>query len=390
MKILIVHNCYINRGGEESAVEADIAILKKNGHEVDVYYRENVEIVKSSLLGKINHLLQLSWSRQTYQDIKSKISTFKPDLVHCHNIFYLVTPAVYDACREMNVPVVQSLHNYRLFIPSGLLFPNTPVVAGDPQKTLWKSIGQRSFKNSHLLTFLLVGMLSKHWKQKTWQTKVNAFIALTQFAKQQFVEMSLPAEKVFVKPNAISHKDDCKVQPMGNYYAYIGRISEEKGIKVLIEAWKNDYPLLRVIGDGPLLDEIRMLIKKNDLKNVELCRHLPKEQLEPVLACARCVIVPSICYENFPMIIAEAFAYGVPVLASRLGSHLEIISEGKTGWLFDVDDIGSVRKKLEQVFNDEGQLERMRQTVYKEYESKYSDKSSYKNLIGIYAKVMNA
>lgn len=387
MRILIAHNHYNQAGGEDAVVKTESALLKKFNQEVYLYERHNKEIDSYSLFKKLNFLLRLDWSKDSYRQIKKIIREFRPDVAHFHNIFFVMTPSVYFACKEEGVPVVQSQHNFRLICSNGLLFRDNQVCEECVQKTLWRGVYHRCYKNSRLATALVVRMLQKHWKQDTWRKMIDLHIALSEFSRQKLVAGGIPPHKIVVKPNFI-YPDSKNQRTDRGYALYVGRLSVEKGVYVLLDAWKSIKNLpLKIMGDGPLSGRLQSYVESQGIHQVDFLGYVPEGRYEECMKGAKILIVPSVCYENFPRVIAEAFSYGIPVVASRLGSMEELVKDKETGLLFRAGDPHDLKEKITWMLEHGDELEQMGKKARREYEEKYAAETSYKNLMDIYRKV---
>ncbi len=384
MKILIAHNRYQHPGGEDAVVKTEYALLKSYGEDVRLYERNNTEIDSLSPGEKLKLLFSYRWSQSSYREFKKIIDEFKPDIVHLHNIFFLLTPSVYAACQERNIPVVHSQHNFRLLCSNGLFFRENHICEECLKHTLWRGVRYGCYKNSRILTALIVAMIDHHWKKGTWLKMVDAFITATEFGKKKFIEGGIPPEKIFVKPNFL-YPDPGKREKEEGYALYAGRLSEEKGIEILVRAWQYvSAAPLKVMGDGPLMERVKNIVKDKKVNNVEFLGFQSKENAARYMKGARFIIVPSLCYESFPRIIAEAFAYGIPVLASELGTMESLIDDGRTGRLFEPGNERDLAKIAEWMFGYPEVLELMGVNARQEYENKYSAQKNYQFLKNIY------
>lgn len=390
MRILIGHNYYKISGGEDAVVEAEYSLLKDSGQEVFLYRRSNVELDSSSLAGKFRHLRRLGWSPRTYKDIKAIIKRFRPDVAHFHNIFYVITPAAYFACKDEGIPVVQSQHNFRLLCSNGLFYRQNKVCEDCLDKSLWQGVYHGCYGNSRVLTAFIAGMLMDHWKKGTWEHMVDIYITASRFGRQKLIDAGINSNKVLVKPNFVYPDPGIdKNERNGRYALYVGRLSAEKGIEVLCDAWKAvpDFPL-RIIGDGPLADALLERVRRLGITNVEFLGYVDHVQYERNMREAAFLIVPSLSYENFPRVVAEAFAYGVPVVASRLGSLEEIIEDKGNGILFDAGDPSDLARKARWMIAQRAERQRMGSYARQAFEQKYSARQNYGQLMNIYKKVV--
>ena len=253
--ILLVHNRYRQRGGEDRVVDSEIALLRDNGHKVVTYIPDNLDISqKGPLLA-----LQTIWNKKTYSDITKIIVTDKPAIVHFHNTLPLVSPSGYYAAGAMGIPVVQTLHNYRLSCVNALLFREGHACEDCLGNFVaWRGVTRRCYRNSYASSATVAAVSSIHRLMGTWRSKIDAYIALSEFSRRKFIAGGLPADKITVKPNLISDKPAIDRRPRG-YILFVGRLSAEKGIEILLKAWERlAHPVeLRIAGDGPLADLVQ-------------------------------------------------------------------------------------------------------------------------------------
>jgi glycosyltransferase involved in cell wall biosynthesis len=389
LKIVIVHNAYQQAGGEDAVVSAEKALLLRAGNEVHEYLRHNNEIKSGGTCSNITLGFRTVWSTSSQNELHSLLKAWKPDVVHFHNTFPLISPAAYYACRELGVPVVQTLHNYRLFCAAGAFFRDGQVCEDCLTKSRWQALRHACYRQSRGASATVVAMLSFHHWYGTWNNLVDRYIALSEFSRAKFVEAGLPAEKIIVKPNFACAATGVSAESR-DYAVFVGRLSEEKGLRTLLQAWSRVNPkyALRVIGDGPLFNDLQSEIRRLGLSNVHLEGRLPREESLEVLQNAKVLILPSNCYENFPMTIVEAYAYGTPVIASRLGAMAEIVDDGRTGLHFTPGDADDLAKKVEWAWAHPKEMRDMGRNAHKEYETKYTAERNYKLLLEVYQQVM--
>lgn len=238
MKILIVHNSYQQPGGEDVARDAEVRLLRRAGYSVLEYSRSNSEISGSSLLVQLSLASETLWSRRAYRDLHVLLSKEKPDVAHFHNIFPLISPSACYACADAGVPLVQTLHNYRLLCPAATFFREGRPCEGCIRRGVaWPGILHACYRNSRSASAVTAAMAAMHRAMRTWTNRVGVYISLSEFARNKFVEGGLPIEKIVVKPNFVEH-DPAPKPPGGHYVLYLGRLSEEKGIRVLLGAWR--------------------------------------------------------------------------------------------------------------------------------------------------------
>ncbi|HJX83300.1 MAG TPA: glycosyltransferase family 4 protein, partial [Candidatus Angelobacter sp.] len=372
MKILIVHNVYQQRGGEDAVVEAESRLLEDNGHTVILYRRHNDELRRRKMIGAFSTAVGTVWATDSYRALSLLLMREKPQVAHFHNTLPLVSPAGYYACCAAGVPVVQTLHNYRLLCPAATFLRNGRICElclG--HRFAWPSVVHACYRHSRPSSAAVAGMLWIHRFMRTWATKVNLYVALSEFARRKFIQGGFASDRLVVKPNFV-HNDPGARSVRGDYAFFAGRHSEAKGLSVLIRAWSNlrvQVPL-RIAGDGPLRAEIEQQVLQRKLTNISFLGFLPEEETRRQMSGARFLIVPSLWFEGFPMVIAEAFALGVPVVCSRLGSLEEIVEDHKTGLHFEPDNADDLSTKIEWLWTHGEESEEMGKAARRQFEAR--------------------
>ena len=388
MKILLVHNFYQQPGGEDVVFRVEKELLTKNGHTVLSYTDHNDRVNQLSLLSKLSNTF---YSTSTFNKISDILISEQPDIVHCHNTFPLISPSVYYACHAANIPVVQTLHNFRLKCLNALLFRENRVCEDCLGKFMaLKGIRHKCYRDSLAQSTVTALMLSGHKLVNTWKNKVDQYIALTEFAKQKFIESGLPEEKIVVKPNFIDdpisqHQLENTGKPNQQFGFFVGRLSEEKGIRDLVAAHQQPNNIeIQVAGDGPL----KTFLEDKQSEYIKYLGRLNKEQVIQKMQEAAYLIFPSTWYEGFPMVLVEALACGLPVIASKLGSMAEIIQDGYTGLHFTPGDAEDLAAKIRWANEHPEEMAQMGRNARKEYEAKYTVERNYEMLMGIYERVI--
>lgn len=387
MRILIIHNHYLEKGGEDEVVSSEIKMLKDFGHSIIFYERSNKEIVKLPFFKKLYFFANdIIWSQSVYKEVKEIVKKEKPDIAHIHNIFVSITPSVYDALSEENIPVVQTLHNYRLLCLNGLFYRDNKICQDCVKLNLIPSLIHRCYRKSFFLTLFLKRMLDFHFKKKTFQEKIDTYIVLSEFSKKKFTEADFPKDKIYVKPNFVDLKAEKRTMP-GDYTLFIGRLINYKGINILITAYQRlkGYQL-KIIGGGPLFDKLKKKTEK--MNSIELLGRLSYEQTINYIKICKFLIVPSECYETFGRVIVEAFACGVPVVASNIGAIKEIVADGISGLLFNPGDIDDLSKKIKYLMGNNALIISMGEEARRVYEEKYTSEKNYTILMEIYKKTI--
>jgi len=383
MKILFAHNFYQLSGGEDVVVASEIELLRRFGHDVELYSVSNDTI--KGLRSKFVTAISSAYSSKSCLLFKEKLRTYCPDIVHVHNFFPLLTPSIYDACCDLNIPLVQTLHNYRTICCGAYLLRNGKVCEKCLDHSPYYGVLHRCYRNSFIASATLAHMISFHHYRKTWQTKIDAFISLTSFSKDVFIKAGFPASRIWVKPNFISGSQPIRQQAKREGALFVGRLSDEKGIITLLEAWKNIPYTLKIAGDGPL----RTLVEENQGTHVRYLGSLKPSEVREEMASSAFLVMPSIWYEGFPMVLVESFACGLPVVVSKLGSMAEIVSDGINGLHFSPGDSSSLKEKVEWAVHNLDKLDAMGRNAFDTYTNKYTADINYKLLMNIYSTAIN-
>jgi glycosyltransferase involved in cell wall biosynthesis len=385
MKIIIAHNLYQQPGGEDVVVQQEMQMLRDAGHQVVHYERSNHETEKFTGTKLVTLFAHTTWSTDTRREFETLLLRERPDVVHVHNTFVMISPSIYEACKHAGVPVVQTLHNYRLFCPASTFLRNGLPCEDCVTGSLLSSVRHRCYRGSTGASAAAATMLAVNHKRGTYENDITRYIALTNFARDKFVECGLPAEKMLVKPNFV-HPDPGERQLIGNGAVFMGRLTPEKGMATALKAWKLLPPEmeLKVIGDGPSLDDLRRIAMDLRLKNVTFLGRLPRQRAFEYLANARFLLFPSEWYESFPMTILEAYAHGVPVVAARMGVMPEIVKENQIGLLYEPRNPQSLAEVVEGLWRNIGWIRQLSKNARREYETLYTAEENYRQLMAIY------
>ncbi len=377
MRVLIVHNFYQIPGGEDAIVREELSLLRRNGVDVDLFSATNSDI--RGRLGGIAAALQVVYSPRARRAISKKLATFLPDVVHIHNFFPLLSPSILDACLSAGVPSVLTLHNFRILCPGALLYPDETLRERSLRHACWWTVPKRVYRNSAAATLCVAAMVEFHKRFGTWTRKVDRFIALSNYAKRTFTLGGLPAERIIVKPNSVAQPSTFSgLRREGGLF--VGRLCEQKGIGVLLQAWKDlDCPL-RIIGDGPLSDMIR---RCGNNRIVYLGRQ-PSEVVEREMQAAKFLILPSIGHEMFPVTVLEAFSNELPVICSELPSLAELVDAGVTGLKFPAGDADALAAQVRWAISNGPALQNLGRRAHAIYEERYTPEANFKQLVGIY------
>ena len=379
MRTLVVHNSYQQPGGEDAAVSIETALLEAHGHETLRLHADNDSI--QGAWRSLRTAVQCVYSVPARRAMASAISDFRPDVVHVHNFFPLLTPSIYDACRDAHVPVVQTLHNYRIVCAAGNLLRDGRVCEQCLSRSAYGAVRHRCYRDSATATLPVAHMVETHRRRGTWHRKVDLFVALSEFAMAKFVQAGLPKSRIAVKPNGLAA--DPPWRPLhgdATSAVYAGRLSEEKGIDTLVEAWRELAVPLRVLGSGPMAPALRSLQNPH----VSVLGHRPSNAVATELGEAMFVVMPSICYENLPLTLIESFAHARAVVASRIGSLAERVEHGRTGLLFEPGDAVGLANTVRWAADHPDEMRAMGLRAREVFEREYTPEANYRRLMAIY------
>jgi glycosyltransferase involved in cell wall biosynthesis len=391
VKILVVHNPYQLLGGEDIVFQQECRLLRREGHEVLTYCRTNDEIKTLGPLEKLALAPRTIWASDSKRQLAKLLSDEKPDLVHVHNTFIMISPSAFSACYEAGIPVVHTLHNYRLMCPSGTFYRQGHVCEDCSTRSLWQGIRHACYHDSSAMTAVVASMIAVHRQLDTWTHPLHYYIALSQFARSKFIESGMPERQIFVKPNFVD-PDPGACAEKEDYAVFVGRLSPEKRVSTLLNAWEacaSRFPL-RILGGGPQLGELKEVAREKNLDGVEFMGQIPRNQAVATIRKARFLIFSSEWYENFPVTIVEAFASATPVICSRLGAMQEIVADGRTGLHFEPGNAQDLAQKMDWGWTHRDEMTAMGKAARAEYEQRYASDKNYLELIAIYEQVLKA
>ena len=384
MRVLVVHNEYLYRGGEDAVRALETELLASRGHAVETFVETNERVAR---LGQLETATRAVWSREAYREVRRRLRRGRHDVMHVHNFFPLVSPSAYYAARDEGVPVVQTLHNYRLLCLNSTFYRDGHVCEECLGKPVpWPGVVHRCYRGSRAGSAAVATMLTVHRAARTWSELVDVYVALTEFARAKLVEGGLPAEKIRVKPNFVA-PDPGVGQHGGGYFLYVGRLSAEKGISTLLAGWERlgGVPPLKIVGAGPLEDAVVAAVRR--LPGVEWLGPRAPVEVAALMRDAFAVVVPSECYETFGRAAIEAHATAAPVVASDLGAVAEVVEHGRTGLRFRAGDPTALAEAVTALWSSPGEARRMGEEGRHGYETAYTADANYRALLEIYASV---
>ncbi|MFT7381272.1 MAG: glycosyltransferase involved in cell wall biosynthesis [Roseivirga sp.] len=379
MKIVQVHNFYQNLTGDDSVVQEEYQLLTKNGHQVHQFLKHNTDLKATGLLGKVRAAANLRNSAQVGKEFGAMLKIEKPDIVHVHNIFPLITPIVFQVCQEMAVPVIQTLHNYRLLCVNTLFYRDGHICDDCLiEGSLKPGVTNRCYKNSYVQSALLSDSISFHFRKGTWANSVDQYFCLSEFAKEKFIQGGIPKEKLSVKANFVD--EPINEITYESFILFAGKLEEQKGLLDFIELAKSKPEInFKVAG---FCDDTTIFAS---FANVEYLGEITRDKLMEYMSTCQAVLFLSKMYEGMPMTILEAFAHKKAVVARNQGAMKEMIDHGQNGLLFS--SFGELSNNLDQLIKDNRYLE-LGDNAFTTFRSLYSSDNGYHQLVNGYQKAI--
>jgi glycosyltransferase involved in cell wall biosynthesis len=381
--VVSVYNRYLDRGGEDEVFESEADLLERYGWRV-IRVTEQTRTPR-----RVTEAVELAagtaWSRKWHRRISRIVEREHVTVAHVHNWFPVMSPSIYDAFGKAGVPVVQTLHNYRLGCLKATLYRDGRVCEDCLGLAIpWPGVRHACYRGSRMQSSVVAAVLVLHRALQTWTKRVDQYVALSEFARRKLVDAGLPKQKIVVKPNFV-WPDPGVREHAGSYALYVGRVSHEKGVETLLRAWSGLGGIpLKIVGDGPLRADAEALAATEHLQNVEFLGRLSRSDVLSHIKRARLVIFPSEMYENFPLILIESFACGVAVLTTRLGSMAEIVQDSRTGLHFIPGSADDLAAKVRYAWDHPDIMDRLGATARRAYELKYTAERNYVALARIY------
>jgi glycosyltransferase involved in cell wall biosynthesis len=392
VKILLVHNHYGSGApsGENRVFELERDLLRRNGHEVETFERHSDTLRLQGKRGMVQGALTTPWNPITAQAVKKTITLFRPDVVHAHNTFPMISPSIFAAAQ--GCARVLTLHNYRLVCPAAIPMRNGSTCTECIDKSsVMPSLRYGCYRSSRLATLPLAASVSLHRRRGTWKRDVEAFIALSEFQRGIMVRAGLPMERISVKPNFYPGNPlEKPFDQRPSRVVFAGRLGAEKGVEDLIQAWLSwgaDAPELRILGDGELRAQLEA--KSKGARNIVFLGQVGPAEAEGEIEQARLLVLPSRWFEGFPMVLREAFALGTPVAVSDKGPLPEIASQAD-GVLFRANDPAHLLSEVRNRWSDTARLSSMALASKRAFYSNYSEQKNLEMLLDIYDRAMFA
>ncbi len=386
MKILVIHNNYQSRSGEEIVMEQESALLRERGHTVITYRRTNDEVKQFNALQAAALPARITWAPDAAQHVRALIKRERPDIAHIHNTHFMMSPSVIHACAALDVPVVHTLHNFRLICPAATLFRDGGVCEDCVGKPVpYPGVRHACFRDSHVQSATLATSTTLHRLIGTYN-RVSRFITPTEFARQKLIQGGLNPDQIVTKPHFLSPSPAATPPDTPRpHILFVGRLSPEKGVHTLIDAWRSlpDIPL-HLIGDGPLSSQVDRLMHNNPSHCIKPLGRLPRDRVYEEMRAAHALVFPSVCYETFGMVAIEALAVGTPVIVTNHGAPAEIIQPGVTGWHVPPGDADALAAAVRHAWTHPDEVNAMRQTARQTYRDHYTAETNYHQLMDIY------
>lgn len=383
MKVLVVHNRYRYRGGEDIAVDEEIAALRAAGLLAAACIVSNDAL--DSTPAKIRAAVGAANSQAGTELVKAAIAKHAPDVVHVHNFFPNISPAVHAVARRAGVATVQTFHNFRAICANALLMrdgaPCETCIDRSPYWGAWRAC----YRGSIIGSIASAHMIAAHRNAGTWRESVDRIIVLSRFARERFVRAGFPAEKLVVKPNSVDDPGP-PAEASRSGFVFAGRLSREKGVLVLAEAARLTQATIEIFGEGPLEAEVRASAPAN----LSVHAPLPRAEVRRRVAAAEAIVVPSLCYEGAPMVISEAMAAGTPIIVSRIGALPELVPEGQAGLQARAGDPADLAAQIDRIAADPAGARSMGRRARALYESDRTPEANLKALQAIYAGALDS
>ena len=386
MKILLCHNYYQLPGGEDQSFATEAALLESHGHQVIRFTRHNKAIEQMS---QLEVAWRSFWNNEVFQSLRHIIRTESPDIMHCTNTFPLLSPAVYFAARTQGVPIVQSLRNYRYCCLNSYFLRENRICEKCLDKVFpWPGIIHGCYRNSRKASLIAASIVMNNRILNKLKKAVDCYFTPSDFSRNKLIECGIAPEQIRTKPNFI-FPDPSVGTGKGGFALFVGRLSSEKGIETLLQAWQqlSSRLPLKIIGNGPMAFQVENMAQTHE--KIEWLGQQPHAEVLSLIGQATLVVMPSIWYETFGRTIVESYVKGTPVVASRLGVMTDLVVEGRTGLFFKPGDSNDLVAKVNQLLDDPKLLKTMRLAARKEYEKFYTASRNYTMLMDIYDKAIS-
>jgi glycosyltransferase involved in cell wall biosynthesis len=388
-----LHNRYRFFGGEDALLERQTRLLTQRGHRVRSHVVDNGALLERSKLELLRKLAVAPYSAESYRTTRQLLAQQKPDVVHLHNFWFLLTPSVVTACFDAGVPLVHTLHNFRLFCTAGVFRRNGAECHDCLGRRPWRGVLRGCYRDSVLASYAAYRMIEGSFRRRIWHNQVRAYLVPTRWAAELYARGGLPRDRLHVVPHFV---EDPGARPETRSsrptVLYLGRLSPEKGIQTLVDAWQRARvptgARLSIAGDGPLRESLQQQMA-GSARGIELLGHVTQPALSELIHGADLLLVPSECSETFGLAVVEAAAHGTPALVADQGALLEAIEPGKTGSSFPAGSAPALADALSRLLVDRPALARMGTAARKRYLAHYQPEEHYQALLAVYQRVLS-
>jgi len=388
VKILLCHNYYQNRGGEDIVFDTEKELLIENSYKILEYSKNSSDV--NNMFNKAVTFLGSLFSLKTYIEVGRIIKKEKPDIAHVHNIFPVISPSIYYVLKNNNIKIIQTIHNYRFYCSNGLSLKDNRICSKCENVSI-KNIFNICSKNKKLYDLLLSVIIYFMRKLKVY-SKVDYFIAPSKFIKNKLIKFGIGKEKIILKRNLIkiNKKFTDREKQSSKYFTFIGRLSEEKGIIRLIEIFKKEKEIeLKIIGNGPLKEYINNIIKNEKIGNIEISGFIEGKKKYSIISNSMANIIPSICYENCPVVLIECLSMGVPVVVNNIGALPEFIKDGYNGYIYNSNDLNSLKKIVLKIYNMKDiELNILKENCENSYSDLFDEDKNFKIINNLYKRIL--
>ncbi|MDH3520351.1 MAG: glycosyltransferase family 4 protein [Myxococcales bacterium] len=369
MRVGLFHNHYIYRGGEDVAFELEAELLAKAGHEVHALAVDNRDEIGASSLGALRAGLRARWNPDTLRRVDAFLAAHPIDVAHVHNFFPVFSPALHTRLHARGIPVVQTLHNYRLLCANGLMLRGGRSCEDCVALGPWNAVRHACYRGSRLQTLVWSEMTALHRRRRTWHACVDLFTTPSDFARRVLLATGIPPGRFRVVPLPVP--DPGPACPPGEGALFVGRLSPEKGVDLLIEAWRqlDGYPL-RIVGAGP--EEERLRARAADVPGVCWVGGVPHDRVLAAMRAAAFVVVPSRWYENFPLSLIEAKACARAAVVAHPTALSDLVAADDTGLRFEMGDVQSLAEACRALAFDPERTRRLGERARAQYEACYA------------------
>jgi glycosyltransferase involved in cell wall biosynthesis len=405
MNILQINNYFYIKGGSEKYFFEVSQLLKRHNHEViffsvhdnnnnidagsNVYFGKEMSFdINQSFFERIETALRMLYSFENNKIMRNLLIHYKIDIAHAHNIYHRVNPSVLVELTKKEIPVVMTLHDYKICCPIYTFYRNGNICTECIKNSRLRIIKHKCTKGSLMLSLFHYIESTFHNLIGLYKKNINMFICPSKFSLRKHAEGGIPEDKLVHIPNFINVSEFNPNYESGDYILYVGRLSKEKGIFTLLKAVKGIDVRLKIVGDGPIRKDCEEFVSENSIKNVEFLGYKTGNELKEIIRNCNFLIIPSEWYENAPMTIIEAFAYGKPMIGANIGGIPEMIIAGETGLLFQAGDYNELREKIIYLLNNPSLITKMGKMAREKAESEYSEEIHYQRLIEVYKKVL--